>query len=147
MGGVGGARRDPDRAMIDSAQVLSERDFLAMARAREAEIADLLARGKIVPEDLRHPAWATVATVMLQSKSARTRLMAARLVVERTDPVPREPEDETAARPSRGVIFNLTVIQQQLAPTNGHVAASDAGTQLRPHGVELRLGDGGGEGA
>lgn len=86
--------------------LLSERDLIAIAKAAEAE--------QRYPDCLRVPAWQAVEAVLATSKSPRTKLMAARMIVDRTDPIV-EPEKAVQAQ-----IINVAVILEQPAGTNGH---------------------------
>lgn len=62
---------------------LTKRDELRFAKARLAD--------DLCPEDLRQEAWQDVLRTIRECKSPRTRLMADRVVLDRTDPIPREP--------------------------------------------------------
>lgn len=70
--------------------------------------------GPLTPTALRQDGWLTVAHVMATS-GARNRLMAARMVTDRTDPEPRESPE----RPTQ--VVNVTIIRPALASGgNGH---------------------------
>lgn len=66
---------------------LTKREQLRIDRARLAEARE---RGDY-PAELRDEAWENVGRTLRESRSHRTRLMASRMVLERTDPPPREP--------------------------------------------------------
>lgn len=96
--------------------LLSERDLIAISKAQEAEFASLVKAGKVLPEHMRVPAWKTVAVVMATSKSPRTKLMAARMYIDRTDPIV-EPEK----KPDGPRVLNVAVILEgPKEHTNGH---------------------------
>jgi hypothetical protein len=85
-----------------------------LLRIRQAQLDELHAAGKLGPGELRQDAWRDVASTILEAKSPRTRLMADRMVVDRTDPRPRPVPDTGPA----GVKAITVVLAQpdQLTP-------------------------------
>lgn len=79
---------------------------LRIAKARLVELADAKARGKLGPGELRQDAWGLVAAVLARPRLDRTWLMAARMVVDRTDPV--APLEPTGPGP-----VTLTIVYEQ----------------------------------
>ena len=109
---------------------ITKRYELRMAKARLAELVTLRDQGQLSALALRQDAWADVADVMASAHSPRTRLMADRMVLDRTDPIPR------AEGPSVAVAVQVTwqtppELSSSPTPldgsrpnsTNGHVAS------------------------
>ena len=107
---------------------------------------EMQALGSIAsPVELQADAWTSVAHVMATAGN-RTRLMAARMVVERTDPVPDEPPDDRKAKPPLAIQVNLGVLVHTTNGAgngNGHAGGgADPGPELRPGRIAIHLGGG-----
>jgi hypothetical protein len=105
-----------------------DRLALKVSRRRIEELEILYAAGKLGPQELRHDAWAGVAAILVKNKLDRTFLQAARLVVDRTDPIV-EPE-----KPQERTVVNVTVIHEQPPAVNGHQPSALA----QALGLEIR---------